>query len=142
MFSFVPWTQLRKTWRNAWGKYFRLLPSSSAGYGHVAPLSEGGKLFCVFFAMVGIPLTLILFTAIIERLSLPAEKLYLLLRRLFPEAIRWDARVVFWGSRGNLTLGNMIPIFICRRGGWMPMLRSPFCINSYQAEVFEVLWWP
>ncbi|XP_013410263.1 potassium channel subfamily K member 1 isoform X2 [Lingula anatina] len=44
---------------------------TTIGYGHVAPLSDGGKAFCIFYALIGIPLTLIMFTAIVERLNIP-----------------------------------------------------------------------
>lgn len=36
----------------------------------MTPLSEGGKVFCILYATIGIPLTLIMFTAIVERLML------------------------------------------------------------------------
>jgi potassium channel subfamily K protein 1 len=41
------------------------------GYGRVTPLSEAGKGFCILYAIIGIPLTLIMFTAIVERLMIP-----------------------------------------------------------------------
>ena len=34
----------------------------------MTPLSEGGKIFCIVYAAIGIPLTLIFFTASVERL--------------------------------------------------------------------------
>ena len=40
------------------------------GYGHVTPLSEGGKFFCIIYALLGIPMTLIMFTALVERMMI------------------------------------------------------------------------
>ena len=46
-----------------------------SGYGRVTPLSDAGKAFCIFFAVLGIPLTLVLFSACVERLMIPARQL-------------------------------------------------------------------
>ena len=32
--------------------------SSNSGYGHIAPSTMGGRIFCLFFAIIGIPFTL------------------------------------------------------------------------------------
>ncbi|XP_076311642.1 potassium channel subfamily K member 1-like [Tachypleus tridentatus] len=44
---------------------------TTIGYGHVTPLSKGGKMFCILYGLLGIPLTLILLTAYVERLMIP-----------------------------------------------------------------------
>jgi len=55
---------------------------TTVGYGRVTPLSEGGKVFCIMYALVGIPLTLIMFTALVERIMILTNMLlkYLLER--------------------------------------------------------------
>ena len=39
------------------------------GYGHSTPVTIGGKAFCMAYAMVGIPLGLVMFQSIGERLN-------------------------------------------------------------------------
>ena len=41
---------------------------TTIGYGNVSPLTSHGKLFLIVFAMVGLPVTLLLLYAVIERL--------------------------------------------------------------------------
>ena len=43
--------------------------SVSPGYGHSTPVTIGGKAFCMAYAMVGIPLGLVMFQSIGERLN-------------------------------------------------------------------------
>lgn len=48
-----------------------LISLAILGYGHVTPLSEGGKIFCIVYALIGIPMTLMLLTALVDRLMVP-----------------------------------------------------------------------
>ena len=41
------------------------------GYGHTLPLSDAGKMFAIFYGLVGVPLTLVMFSAIVTRLMHP-----------------------------------------------------------------------
>lgn len=44
-------------------------PSIQPGYGHSTPATWGGKTFCMFYALAGIPLGLVMFQSIGERLN-------------------------------------------------------------------------
>ena len=57
---------------NANFNYYKL---SLLGYGDIAPLSDKGKVFTIIFALVGIPMTAILLTAIVERMLGVMEKI-------------------------------------------------------------------
>ena len=42
----------------------------------MTPLSEGGKVFCIVFALIGIPATLVMFGACVERLAVLSDRLF------------------------------------------------------------------
>ena len=48
---------------------------SFKGYGHQTPLSPEGKFFCILYALIGIPMTMLLVTAVVDRLMMPVNLL-------------------------------------------------------------------
>ncbi|KAK2703309.1 potassium channel subfamily K member 6-like isoform X1 [Artemia franciscana] len=56
---------------------------TTIGYGHVTPSTEAGKMFTMIYGIVGIPMTLIFFTSLVDRLMVPTTALlHYLARRL------------------------------------------------------------
>ncbi|GAB1868364.1 Potassium channel subfamily K member 9 [Camponotus japonicus] len=56
-------------WKFAGAFYFATLVLAMIGYGHSTPVTKGGKAFCMVYAVVGIPLGLVMFQSIGERLN-------------------------------------------------------------------------
>ncbi|XP_061843075.1 potassium channel subfamily K member 3a [Nerophis lumbriciformis] len=56
-------------WTFAGSFYFAITVITTIGYGHAAPSTEGGKGFCMLYALLGIPLTLVMFQSVGERIN-------------------------------------------------------------------------
>lgn len=58
------------------------LHSPFTGYGHSTPCTTGGKAFCMFYALAGIPLGLVMFQSIGERINTFAAQFLRFYRRV------------------------------------------------------------
>lgn len=58
-----------------------------SGYGHTVPLSDGGKAFCIFFCILGIPVTLFFLSVAVQRLMVLVSR-----RPLSHLHLRWAVR--------------------------------------------------
>lgn len=56
-------------WKFAGAFYFATVVLAMIGYGHSTPNTNAGKAFCMIYAMVGIPICLVMFQSIGERLN-------------------------------------------------------------------------
>uniref|UniRef100_A0A8C6SAF5 Potassium channel subfamily K member n=1 Tax=Neogobius melanostomus TaxID=47308 RepID=A0A8C6SAF5_9GOBI len=56
-------------WEFAGSFYFAITVITTIGYGHAAPSTDGGKTFCMLYALLGIPLTLVMFQSVGERIN-------------------------------------------------------------------------
>ncbi|XP_054157654.1 two pore potassium channel protein sup-9-like [Oppia nitens] len=61
-------------WKFSGAFYFATTVLTTIGYGHSTPATVGGKTFCMFYALAGIPLGLVMFQSIGERLNTFVEK--------------------------------------------------------------------
>uniref|UniRef100_A0A183CI36 Two pore potassium channel protein sup-9 n=1 Tax=Globodera pallida TaxID=36090 RepID=A0A183CI36_GLOPA len=72
-------------WKFSGAFYFATTVITTIGYGHSCPVTLGGKVFCMFYALAGIPLGLVMFQSIGERLntfcSILLKRVKLLFRR-------------------------------------------------------------
>ncbi|XP_026791012.3 potassium channel subfamily K member 15-like [Pangasianodon hypophthalmus] len=58
-----------RQWKFAGSFYFAMTVITTIGYGHSTPCTDAGKVFCMFYALLGIPLTLIMFQSVGERMN-------------------------------------------------------------------------
>ncbi|GMS83796.1 hypothetical protein PENTCL1PPCAC_5971 [Pristionchus entomophagus] len=61
-------------WKFAGAFYFATTVITTIGYGHSTPMTTGGKVFCMFYALAGIPLGLVCFQSIGERMNTIAAR--------------------------------------------------------------------
>lgn len=68
-------------WKFSGAFYFAMTVITTIGYGHSTPTTIGGKIFCMFYALAGIPLGLVMFQSIGERINTFAAMLMRCYRR-------------------------------------------------------------
>lgn len=76
--------------------FYLFLSCGSVGYGHASPRTDAGKTFCMFYAVLGIPLTLVMFQSLGERINTLVR---LLLRRI---------KQGLGLRRSEVSMGNMV----------------------------------
>ncbi|CAG9533732.1 unnamed protein product [Cercopithifilaria johnstoni] len=69
-------------WKFSGAFYFATTVITTIGYGHSTPSTIGGKTFCMFYALAGIPLGLVMFQSIGERINTFAAMLLRICKRL------------------------------------------------------------
>uniref|UniRef100_G3T8M7 Potassium channel subfamily K member n=1 Tax=Loxodonta africana TaxID=9785 RepID=G3T8M7_LOXAF len=105
-------------WRFAGSFYFAITVITTIGYGHAAPSTDGGKVFCMFYALLGIPLTLVMFQSLGERINTFVK--YLLHR----------AKKGLGMRRADVSMANMVLI------GFFSCI-STLCIGAAAFSYYE-----
>uniref|UniRef100_A0A8C0J9X5 Potassium channel subfamily K member n=1 Tax=Chelonoidis abingdonii TaxID=106734 RepID=A0A8C0J9X5_CHEAB len=57
-----------ENWDFSSALFFAASVLTTTGYGHTVPLSDGGKVFCIFYTLLGLPVTLLLATCLLQQL--------------------------------------------------------------------------
>uniref|UniRef100_A0AC35U512 Non-specific serine/threonine protein kinase n=1 Tax=Rhabditophanes sp. KR3021 TaxID=114890 RepID=A0AC35U512_9BILA len=70
-------------WRFSGAFYYCITVVTTIGYGHSTPMTIAGKTFCMFYALAGIPLGLVMFQSIGERLNTFAAQILACCKKYF-----------------------------------------------------------
>ncbi|XP_023652406.1 potassium channel subfamily K member 15-like [Paramormyrops kingsleyae] len=107
-----------RQWKFAGSFYFAITVITTIGYGHAAPGTDAGKVFCMFYAVLGIPLTLVMFQSLGERMN---TVMRFLLRRL---------KACLGLRNTNVSMGNMVLV------GFLSCLGT-LCVGAAAFSHFE-----
>ncbi|XP_074132649.1 potassium channel subfamily K member 7 [Sminthopsis crassicaudata] len=122
-----------KNWDLASALFFAVSLLTTTGYSNTALLSDGGKAFCVGFASLGLPVSLVLATALRQRLLHP---LHCLLSRAAPRCGLAPARVPWLqAALLGLTVGTvfvLLPTLVLwsQEADWSLLDAVYFCFMS------------
>ncbi|XP_026996067.1 potassium channel subfamily K member 6 [Tachysurus fulvidraco] len=64
-------TSENSNWDLASALFFSNTLVTTIGYGHTTPLSDGGKAFSIVYALIGVPFTMLVLSACVQRLMVP-----------------------------------------------------------------------
>ncbi|XP_073497556.1 potassium channel subfamily K member 6 [Phyllobates terribilis] len=56
------------SWDFASSLFFSSTLVTTVGYGYTTPLTDSGKAFCIFYALFGVPFTMLMLSAVVQRL--------------------------------------------------------------------------
>ncbi|XP_073325178.1 potassium channel subfamily K member 15-like [Pagrus major] len=107
-----------RQWKFTGSFYFAITVITTIGYGHATPRTDAGKTFCMFYAVLGIPLTLVMFQSLGERINTLVR--YLLRR----------AKQGLGLQKTEVSMGNMVLV------GLLSCM-STLCIGAAAFSHFE-----
>ncbi|KAM4770827.1 potassium channel subfamily K member 17 [Rhinophrynus dorsalis] len=112
-------TSVLGTWSFAGSFFFSVTAVTSIGYGNLSPTTVGGRIFCVFFALFGIPLNLILLSRIGQKMLYLVHKC----ADVLGKKIRWQKATKVLISVSALLIGLLLflllpPLLFSSIEGW------------------------